>query len=160
MSRFRKQSQTIWFCEYHLVWCPKYRFRVLQGKVKEEAEAVVREPSVWKRPLIKGRIGAVHERGDGPSARRKFEGRPTLPDSEKRCITHKKDRVGASGCPLTPPLEPCVKLSLHTARIRQRPVPLGGTRGVVKRETLHERLETFQHATEQYWVVAVNTAAS
>ena len=45
MSRFRKQSQTIWFCEHHIVWCPKYRFRVLQGKVKEEAEAVVREQS-------------------------------------------------------------------------------------------------------------------
>lgn len=45
MSRFRKQSQTIWFCEYHIVWCPKYRFRVIQGKLKEEAEAVVREQS-------------------------------------------------------------------------------------------------------------------
>ena len=45
MSRFRKQSQTIWFCEYHMVWCPKYRFRVIQGKVKEEVEGVVREQS-------------------------------------------------------------------------------------------------------------------
>ena len=45
MSRFRKQSQTIWFCEYHIVWCPKHRFRVLQGKIKEEAEVVVREQS-------------------------------------------------------------------------------------------------------------------
>ena len=45
MSRFRKQSQTIWFCEYHIVWCPKYRFRVIQGKMKEEVEAVVREQS-------------------------------------------------------------------------------------------------------------------
>jgi putative transposase len=43
MSRLRKQSQTIWFCEYHIIWCPKYRYRVLQGKIKEEVEAVVRE---------------------------------------------------------------------------------------------------------------------
>ena len=43
MSRFKKQSHTIWFCEYHIVWCPKYRYRVLQGKVKEEAELCVRE---------------------------------------------------------------------------------------------------------------------
>ena len=28
MSRLRKQSQTIWFCKYHIVWCSKYRFRV------------------------------------------------------------------------------------------------------------------------------------
>ena len=45
MSRFRKQSQTIWFCEYHIVWGPKYRFRVIQGKVKEEVEVVLREQS-------------------------------------------------------------------------------------------------------------------
>ena len=45
MSRFRKQSRTIWFCEYHIVWCPKYRYRVMQGKVKAEVEAVVREQS-------------------------------------------------------------------------------------------------------------------
>jgi len=37
MSRFRKQSHTIWYCEYHIVWCPKYRYRVLAGKIKEEA---------------------------------------------------------------------------------------------------------------------------
>ena len=43
MSRLRKQSQTIWFCEYHIIWCPKYRYRMLQGKIKEEVEAVVRE---------------------------------------------------------------------------------------------------------------------
>ena len=43
MSRFKKLSHTIWFCEYHIVWCPKYRFRVLQGKIKEEAELCVRE---------------------------------------------------------------------------------------------------------------------
>ncbi len=43
MSRFKKQSHTIWFCEYHVVWCPKYRYRVLAGKVKEEVELCVRD---------------------------------------------------------------------------------------------------------------------
>ena len=43
MSRFKKQSPTIWFCEYHIVWCPRYRDRVLQGKIKEEAELCARE---------------------------------------------------------------------------------------------------------------------
>ncbi len=45
MSRFRKLSHTIWYCEYHIVWCPKYRYRVLAGKVKEEAELCIREQS-------------------------------------------------------------------------------------------------------------------
>ena len=42
MSRFRKLSQTIWHCKYHIVWVPKYRFRILTGRVGEEVERCVR----------------------------------------------------------------------------------------------------------------------
>ena len=42
MSRFRKLSQTIWHCKYHIVWVPKYRFRILTGKVSVEAERCIR----------------------------------------------------------------------------------------------------------------------
>ena len=42
MSRFRKLAQTIWFCQYHIVWVPKYRFRILTGKVAEEVETCIR----------------------------------------------------------------------------------------------------------------------
>jgi len=33
VSRFRKLSHTIWHCHYHVVWVPKYRYRVLTGPV-------------------------------------------------------------------------------------------------------------------------------
>lgn len=36
-SRFRKLSHTLWHCQYHIIWVPKYRYRVLQGAVKEAA---------------------------------------------------------------------------------------------------------------------------
>ena len=36
MSRFRKLTHAIWHCLYHIVWTPKYRFRVLQGPVRQE----------------------------------------------------------------------------------------------------------------------------
>ena len=36
MSRFEKLSQVLWHCQYHLVWVPKYRFRVLNGVVGTE----------------------------------------------------------------------------------------------------------------------------
>ncbi len=42
MSRFRKLSQTIWHCQYHIVWVPKYRFRVLKGAVAEEVATCIR----------------------------------------------------------------------------------------------------------------------
>ena len=42
MSRFKKLSQTIWYCQYHIVWVPKYRYRVLTGKVGQEVERCIR----------------------------------------------------------------------------------------------------------------------
>ena len=42
MSRFRKLSQTLWHCQYHIVWVPKYRFRILKGKVAIEVSNCIR----------------------------------------------------------------------------------------------------------------------
>ena len=38
MSRFRKLAQTIWHCQYHIIWVPKYRFRILTGKIADEVK--------------------------------------------------------------------------------------------------------------------------
>ncbi len=42
MSRFRRLTQTIWHCQYHIVWVPKYRFRILSGKVATEVDNCIR----------------------------------------------------------------------------------------------------------------------
>ena len=42
MSRFQKLSQTIWYCQYHIVWTPKYRYRILTGRVAEEVVRCIR----------------------------------------------------------------------------------------------------------------------
>ena len=42
MSRFRKLSQTIWHCQYHIVWVPKYRYRVLHGEIAKEVDNLIR----------------------------------------------------------------------------------------------------------------------
>lgn len=36
MSRFKRLSHVLWCCQYHIVWVPKYRYRILQGNVKRE----------------------------------------------------------------------------------------------------------------------------
>lgn len=36
MSRFEKLTHVIWHCQYHIVWVPKYRFRVLKGPIARE----------------------------------------------------------------------------------------------------------------------------
>ena len=43
MSRFKRASHVIWHCQYHLVWVPKYRYRVLQGPIGRE---------VFKRVMV------------------------------------------------------------------------------------------------------------
>ena len=48
MSRFMKLSHTIWHCHYHVVWTPKYRYRILHGPVKDEVENCVRAFSEQK----------------------------------------------------------------------------------------------------------------
>ena len=42
MSRFRKLSQSIWHCQYHIVWVPKYRHRILKGEIAKDVENLIR----------------------------------------------------------------------------------------------------------------------
>ena len=36
--KYKRLSHSVWLCTYHIVFCPKYRYKVLQGK----AEVLVR----------------------------------------------------------------------------------------------------------------------
>ena len=36
MSRFEKLSHVLWCCQYHIIWVPKFRYRVLRGPFGEE----------------------------------------------------------------------------------------------------------------------------
>lgn len=33
MSRFKRASHVLWHCEHHIVWRPKYRYRILKGNM-------------------------------------------------------------------------------------------------------------------------------
>ena len=52
MSRFYRLSHSIWYCHYHIVWVPKYRFRILKGAVKTETEKCIREFSVHSKCVL------------------------------------------------------------------------------------------------------------
>jgi putative transposase len=34
-KRFRKLSHTLYECKYHVVFCPKYRYQILEGEIGE-----------------------------------------------------------------------------------------------------------------------------
>ncbi|MFP4397913.1 MAG: IS200/IS605 family transposase [Desulfonatronovibrio sp.] len=52
MSRFKKLSHAIWHCTYHIVWTPKYRYRILKGEIKDEVEYCIRMFSSQKGCII------------------------------------------------------------------------------------------------------------
>ncbi len=47
-SKYKKLSHVVHKCDYHLVWTPKYRFRVLFGEVKVLVENDLRMLCEWK----------------------------------------------------------------------------------------------------------------
>jgi len=41
-SIYKIISHTVWHCHYHIVFTPKYRYKVLTGIIKEAVERTVR----------------------------------------------------------------------------------------------------------------------
>lgn len=47
MAKYRKLSHTVYQCNYHVVFVPKYRYRILEGKVKDIVEQKIRQICEW-----------------------------------------------------------------------------------------------------------------
>ena len=48
MAKWKKSAHVVYQCSYHLVWTPKYRYRILQGEIKEFVEKKIRVVCEWK----------------------------------------------------------------------------------------------------------------
>ena len=48
MSHYKQQSHVVWKCDYHIFFCPKYRFQILTGVIKDLVEADIRMLCEWK----------------------------------------------------------------------------------------------------------------
>jgi REP-associated tyrosine transposase len=61
MKQFKKLSHTVWDCKYHVVWCPKYRFRILKGDVAKSVREIIRQLCEWKNiEIIAGNVQLDH----------------------------------------------------------------------------------------------------
>ena len=47
MAKYRKLAHSIYQCNYHVVFTPKYRYRILEGKLKEIVEHKIRQVCEW-----------------------------------------------------------------------------------------------------------------
>ena len=61
MEYYRKSSHATYRCEYHFVWIPKYRYRVLHGDLKQRLRKILSELCEWMEiDIIEGNISDDH----------------------------------------------------------------------------------------------------
>jgi putative transposase len=61
MKDFRRLAHAVWECKYHVVWCPKYRFRILRGEIARSVRAIIKQLCEWKRvEILEGNVQSDH----------------------------------------------------------------------------------------------------
>ena len=53
MGKYRRLSHVVYRCDYHIVFVPKYRFRVLTGAIGEMVERDIRVLAGWREVEVK-----------------------------------------------------------------------------------------------------------
>ena len=54
-------AHVVYQCSYHIVWCPKYRFRILKGEVAKFVEETIRSLCEWKSiEILELSVGEDH----------------------------------------------------------------------------------------------------
>ena len=58
---FKRLAHAVWQCKYHVVWCPKYRFRILEGAIGKSLRDIIRQLCEWKKiEILEGNIQNDH----------------------------------------------------------------------------------------------------
>ena len=61
MSRFNKLAHVVWDCKYHVVWCPKYRFRIMKGSIAKSVREIIRQLCEWRKiEILAGNVQTDH----------------------------------------------------------------------------------------------------
>lgn len=48
MAKWKNLAHVVYQCSYHIVWTPKYRFRILEGDIAKAVEEKIRTICEWK----------------------------------------------------------------------------------------------------------------
>jgi putative transposase len=61
MKQFKRLAHAVWQCKYHVVWCPKYRYRILRGEIGKTVRELIRQLCEWKKiKILEGNIQTDH----------------------------------------------------------------------------------------------------
>jgi len=48
VSELQKLAHAVWQCKYHVIWCPKYRYRILRGALQRSVGDLLQQLCEWK----------------------------------------------------------------------------------------------------------------
>ena len=61
VKQFNKLAHAVWQCKYHIIWCPKYRFRILEGELGRSLRNILRQLCEWRKiDILEGNIQVDH----------------------------------------------------------------------------------------------------
>jgi len=61
VSEYKKLAHALWQCKYHIVWCPKYRFKIVKGKVADSVKEIIWQLCEWKKlEILEGNVQEDH----------------------------------------------------------------------------------------------------
>jgi len=61
MKDFNRLAHAVWECKYHIVWCPKYRFRILKGEIGRSIHDIIKQLCEWKKvTILEGNVQIDH----------------------------------------------------------------------------------------------------
>ena len=61
MKQFNKLAHAVWQCKYHVVWCPKYRFKILKGEIGKSVRDIIKQLTEWRGiDIIEGNVQEDH----------------------------------------------------------------------------------------------------
>ena len=92
MAEYRHSAHAVFDLKYHMIWCTKYRYKILRGRVAERARDLIRQICQARDvviirgavspdhihlllsapPPFAGEIGAVHQRAIDPVLQAEF----------------------------------------------------------------------------------------
>ncbi|MBO05749.1 MAG: hypothetical protein CMI58_01690 [Parcubacteria group bacterium] len=52
MRDSKRLVHAVWECKYHIVRCPKYRFRIIKGEIDKSTRTIIRQLCEWEKVEI------------------------------------------------------------------------------------------------------------
>lgn len=61
LDQYKQLAHTTYLCNYHVIFCPKYRFRIVKAEIGHKVQDWIRKICEWKgAEIIEGQISVDH----------------------------------------------------------------------------------------------------